>query len=109
MTVQHLQQQIGQLQAQAAKLAQSLELTDRVAETHGHPQREMHRVAACAMRGMLSNLYTRIHSLEGRLPTPELLSDRAFHRMLALGLDIDAAEACRLQTYREAKSQRLAA
>lgn len=109
MTVQQLQQQIGQLQAQAARLARNLDLTDRIAELPGHPDAAQAAEEAALMRESLTRLYTRIHNLEGRLPTPELLSTRAYHRMLALGLDIDAAEACRLQTYREAKSQRLAA
>jgi hypothetical protein len=109
MTVQHLQQQIGQLQAQAARLARRLELADRIAELHGNPAQHQAWRDAQRLRLALSGLYTRIHDLEARLPTPELLSDRAFHRMLALGLGIEAAEAERLKTYQRAKSQRLAA
>jgi hypothetical protein len=109
MTVQQLQQQIGQLQAQAARLARRLELTDRAADTPGHPERAKAADFSTIIRKSLMRLYTEIHELEARLPTPELLSDRAYHRMLALGLGIEAAEAERLQTYREAKSQRLAA
>lgn len=109
MTVQHIQQEIGQLQAQAARLARRLELADRIAEMHGNPDRLDEGLKAVTLRINLSDLYTRIHNLEARLPTPELLSDRAFHRMLALGLGIEAAEAERLKTYRQAKDQRLAA
>jgi hypothetical protein len=109
MTTRELQSLIGSKQAQATRLARQLELTDRAADTPGHPERQKAADFSIIIRKSLMKLYTEMHELEARLPTPELLSDRAYHRMLALGLGIEAAEAERLQTYREAKRQRLAA
>lgn len=102
MTVQHLHQQIGQLQREANRLARVLELTDRTAEIHGHPDQRDARLRAGVYRLRLSEIYTRMHHLEARLPTPETLSARAYDRMIALGFEIEAAEACRVTTYRNA-------
>ena len=57
---------------------------------------------AQVLRRRLQGLFTRLHHLEARLPTPELLSERAYNRMISLGFEVDAAEAERLATYRAA-------
>lgn len=106
MTLRQLQQQIGQLRAFATTLARRVELTDRIAETCGHPDQHRAQDVAADMRLSLSALFTRIHGLEARLPTPELLSERAYNRMIALGFEVEAAEAERLNTYRATKTPR---
>lgn len=103
MNLRHIQQQIGAKLATAARLARRLELTDRLAECHGHPQQGQAIRDARRIRHGLSQLYTEIHGLEAMLPTPELLSERAFNRALALGLEIEAAEAARVTAYRDAQ------
>ncbi len=102
MTLQQLHQRIGQIQSEAARLAQRIEILDRRVDFA--PPGEGWKLAAGAeiLRANLTVLFTRLHSLEARLPTPELLSERAFNRMIALGLSIDAAEAGRVQAYRQA-------
>lgn len=102
MTLRQLQQYIGQIQAQAARLAVRVELLDRRIEA-AHPQDQWALSAgAQILRANLRALYTHLHALEARLPTPELLSARAFDRMLALGFSIEAAEAKRATTFRDA-------
>ncbi len=98
----NIHQQISQTRQQAASVARNLELTDRIAEIHGHPDRTQAQVEAALMRETLVRLYTRLHWLEARLPTPEVLSARAYDRAMALGLQIEAAEHARITTYREA-------
>ena len=108
MTIRTLHQQIGKIQRQAKAHAQRLEILDRIAEAWLHPQQQAAQREAAAIRGELSQLYTRLHQLEARIPTPETLSQSAFNRMIALGFEIDAAEAARVQTFREAhREQRL--
>lgn len=109
MTLRQLQQKIGQLRAFAATLARRVELTDRIAETCGHPDQYRAQDAAADMRLSLSALFTRIHGLEARLPTAETLSEAAYNRALILGLSIDAAEGARVKTWRAATAQRRAA
>ncbi len=104
MTLTALHQQIGRLQRQATDIARALELSDRIADTCGHPQQGFHMELSVLLRCGLSSLFTRLHRLEARLPTPELLSARAYDRMIALGFQIDAAEAARTRTYREAST-----
>ncbi len=102
MTLRSIHQQIGRIDQAAAKLAQQLELTDRMAECHGNPQQPLAQIEAAAIRSELSHLYTRRHQLEALIPTPETLSVAAFNRALALGLGIEAAEANRTRTLRDA-------
>lgn len=102
MTLPQLQQKIGTIQRETTKMGRLLELSDRIAETCGHPQQEYALVASAILRGKLMNLFTELHRLEARLPTPELLSERAYNRMIALGFEVEAAEAERLTTYRAA-------
>lgn len=112
MTLRELHQQIGQLQQEARQCAQRLEILDRVAEAWLHPQQGAAKREAATIRAGLSALYKRLHTLEARIPTPETLSAAAYHRMIQLGFEIDAAEAARVQTYRDAhreQSMRLAA
>lgn len=103
MTLRSIHQQIGSIKTSAAKLAQRLEITDRIAETWLHPQQDSAKREAAAIRRELSRLYTRRHRLEALIPTPETLSAAAYDRALMLGLDIEAAEARRVQTLREAR------
>lgn len=105
MTLRELQQQIGQIQAQAQRLARRLELADRIAETWLNPGQAQAKRDAARLRLALRGLYTRLHSLEARLPTPDTLGDAAFRRALALGLELEAAEGVRLKAYREARAQ----
>ena len=83
-------------------MARRLELMDRIAETCGHPHQQRFIVAGAVLRRELMAVYTHLHSLEARLPTPELLSERAYNRMLMLGMSEDAAEAGRVHAYRQA-------
>lgn len=103
MTIQYIQQQIGQLQRGANHIARRLELTDRIAETPLHPDQDDCREDAVLMRENLMRLYTRMHRLEARIPTRESLSEGAFRRLLTLGLGIEAAEHERMRVYRESK------
>lgn len=111
MTLRQLQQLIGQIKEEAARLAQRLELADRAGEFCNHPLSAdaLARIEARRLRWRLSALYTRLHHLEARLPTPEVLSARAYDRMLALGFSIEAAEAKRATTFRDATRERCAA
>jgi len=102
MTLRELHQQIGSLRKTTAQLALRLEIIDRIAEAWLHPQQETAKREAKAIRRELTRLYTRLHELEARIPTPETLSAAAFHRALALGMQIDAAEAERVKAYRAA-------
>jgi hypothetical protein len=108
MTVRQLYQSIGAKQSAATRLARRLELADRVSDWHGSPAQPQALRDAQRLRIELSRLYTEIHTLEARLPTPEVLSERAFNRALALGLEIEAAEGLRLKAYREARQIGLA-
>ncbi len=99
MTTRQLHAQIGAKHATAARLAQRLDLTDRLAETWGHPRQAQAQRDARRLRHGLSQLYSEIHALEARLPTPEALSEAAFRRALALGQGIEAAESQRVQAY----------
>lgn len=105
MTVRQLHQRIGALRATATRLAQHLEMTDRVAEAWLHPQQQAAKREAAALRRELSALYSQLHGLEARIPTPETLSAAAYDRALLLGLEIDAAEAMRLHAYRSAQRE----
>ena len=105
MTLPQLQQKIGTIQRETTKMGRLLELSDRIAETCGYPQQEYALVASAILRGKLMNLFTELHRLEARLPTPELLSERAYNRMIALGFEVEAAEAERFTTYRAATKE----
>ena len=83
-------------------MARTLELTDRIAEMCGNPHQAFAKECSAELRLMLRAYFTRLHSLEARLPTPELLSAREYNRMLTLGMTIEAAEAGRVQAYRQA-------
>ncbi len=101
MTLQQLQKKIGALDAAAARLARRLEMADRLAEIHGNPgQAEAARDAA-RLRLALSDLYTQRHALEARIPTRETLAAAEYNRLLALGFQIEAAEAGRRQVWRD--------
>ena len=102
MTLPQLQQQIGQIQHQADIQARGLNRLDFFAECPGHPLQIVAADEAQRVRLNLSRLFTRLHQLEARLPTPELLSARAYDRLIMLGMSIDAAEAGRLHAYRQA-------
>ncbi len=102
MTLQQLQQQIGQIQRDANFQGRALHRLDFFAECPGHPMQVIAEDEARRVRVNLSRLFTRLHQLEARLPTPELLSARAYDRLLMLGMGIDAAEAGRVQAYRQA-------
>lgn len=107
MTLTELHQKIGTIQRTAKGLARTLELTDRLADMCGNPHQAFAIECSGVLRGKLQGLFIRLHHLEARLPTPELLSARAYDRMIALGFQIEAAEAKRVTTYREAaQSQR---
>ena len=103
MTIREIHAQLAAKRATARRLDRRLDLTDRVAETWGHPDESHARNLCTLLRRSLMQLYTEMHALEARLPTPESLSDAAFRRLLALGLGIEAAEGERLRVYREAK------
>jgi len=105
MTLRQLQQAIGQIQAEASRLARRLELADRALEAAIGMEAAELRSMTITFRLKLSALYTRLHALEARLPTPELLSEAAFKRALALGLQTEAAEAERTQVYRRTMAE----
>lgn len=109
MTLRQLHQLIGAKRAAAERLARRLELADRAAEWCGSPAQAQARRDATRLRFALQSLYTELHALESRLPTPETLSDAAFRRALALGLEVEAAEGARVKAYREARQLQLAA
>jgi hypothetical protein len=102
MTLQQLHQRIGRVQRAAGNIERSLIRADRSADLCGHPDQAEHARLARHLRGNLRELFTELHQLEARLPTPELLSAREYNRMLALGMTIEAAEAGRVQAYRQA-------
>jgi len=102
MTLQQLNQHIGQVKRTAAAIERSLFRNDRIADTCGHPDRAEAVMEARTLRFILSRTFTELHHLEARLPTPELLSARAYDRMIALGWQIEAAEAKRVTTFRDA-------
>jgi len=102
MTLQQLHQRIGRVQRASANLERSLIRADRIADMCGHPDQEEHARWALHLRGNLRENFTELHGLEARLPTPELLSAREYDRMLMLGMTIEAAEAGRVQAYRQA-------
>ncbi len=93
MTLQQLHQKIGHIQRTAKGLACTLELTDRIADMCGNPHQAFAIECGSVLRLKLQALFTRLHHLEARLPTPELLSERAYNRMIALGFEVEAAEA----------------
>ncbi|MBE7497101.1 MAG: hypothetical protein HS117_19340 [Verrucomicrobiaceae bacterium] len=99
MTLTELHHRIGRIRATAAPLARELSITDFTAECHGHPLQGMARARAAMIRRELQRLYTRLHALEARIPTPDTLSAAAYGRALALGLTIEDAEAARSAAY----------
>lgn len=103
MTIRKLHSLIGAKRATAARLARRLELTDRLAELHGHPSQAQAVRDSRRLRYGLQQLYTELHALEARIPTAETISEAAFRRLLALGLGIEAAENERVRVYRESK------
>ena len=103
MTIREIHAQLAAKRTTARRLGRRLELTDRLAECHGNPGQAQAIRDARRIRYALQQLYTEMHALEARLPTPESLSDAAFRRLLALGLGIEAAEGERIRVYREAK------
>ncbi len=109
MTLRQLQQLIGQIKEEASHWARRLELADRALEFAIDQQATELNCHARNLRTRLQALYTRLHHLEARLPTPEVLSARAYDRMLALGFSIEAAEAKRATTFRDATRERRAA
>jgi len=102
MTLQQLHQKIGTIQRLAKAYERDLHRMDQIADTCGHPNQAVAAELAQGIRRSLSELFTRLHSLEARLPTPELLSERAYNRMIALGFEVEAAEAERTTIYRAA-------
>ncbi len=102
MTLQQLHQQIGQVKRTAAAIERSLIRHDRIADSCGHPGQAKAIMEARTLRFYLSRTFTELHHLEARLPTPELLSERAYSRALMLGFEVEAAEAERTTTYRAA-------
>jgi len=102
MTLQQLHQQIGAIQRQADRQARGLHHLDFLAECCGNPLQIVAADEAARVRCNLTRLFTLLHQLEARLPTPELLSAREYNRMLALGMTLEAAEAGRVQAYRQA-------
>ena len=101
MTLQQLQQQIGALDRAAATIARRLEMADRLAEIHGNPGQAEAIDDARRLRLWLVDLYTRRHALEARIPTRETLAAAEYNRLLALGFELDAAEAGRRQVWKE--------
>ena len=102
MTLTQLHQKIGSIQRDAARLGQQLELSDRIADTCGHPGSAEAQTNSNVTRDVLRRLFTRLHHLEARLPTPELMSERAYSRMLMLGFEAEAAEEARRSAYQAA-------
>lgn len=105
MTLPQLYQRIGRVKRASANLERSLIRSDTLADTCGHPEQANAILLSAHLRRNLQQNFTELHHLEARLPTPELLSERAFNRILMLGMTIDAAEAARLSTYRNAAQQ----
>lgn len=93
MTLQQLHQKIGSIKRQALTVERALHRLDQVADRCGHPDQLEAILLARGHRYGLSLLFTELHHLESRLPTPELLSERAYNRMIALGFEVEAAEA----------------
>lgn len=102
MTLQQLHQRIGRIQRACANLERTLVRADRLADTCGHPDQAENARLAQHVRGNLMKNFTELHALEARLPTPELLSERAYNRALMLGLEVEAAEEQRRSTYQAA-------
>ena len=102
MTLTQLHQQIGQVKRTAAAIERLLIHHDQIADTCGHPGQARAIMEARTLRFYLSRTFTELHHLEARLPTPELLSERAYNRLLMLGFDAESAEAARLSTYQAA-------
>lgn len=109
MTLQQVQQQIGALDRAAARLARRLEMADRLAEIHGNPGQAEAKRAAARLRLALSDLYTRRHALEARIPTRDTLAAAEYNRLLALGFELDAAEAGRRRAWQSAAASRAVA
>jgi len=107
MTLPDLHRQIGFIRRVTTRLGLKLELSDRLADLHLHPQQQSAVAASASLRRRLSYYYTRLHALESRIPTPELLSEQAYNRMITLGYEIDAADSVRLSTLRHAHAHRL--
>jgi hypothetical protein len=108
MNLRSLQQQIGDLKATTARIAGQLEISDRIADTCGHPTQNLAALCSATLRQKLGNFFTRLHELKSRLPTPETLSRSAYDRALMLGFTLEAAEVERTSTYRHALIDRAA-
>lgn len=102
MTLQQLHQRIGRIQRACTNLERTLVRADRIADTCGHPDQAENILLAQHVRGNLRQNFTELHTLEARLPTPELLSERAYNRALMLGLEVEAAEGERRAAYQAA-------
>lgn len=96
------QAQIATIDARVAKIAARLNLLD----FHGSLfQRgsQASQAQAAALRQRLIPLLTRRYQLECLIPTPEVLADRAYHRALRLGSELEEAESRRLSALRAAR------
>lgn len=102
MTLPQLYQRIERVKRACANLERTLIRADRIADTCGHPDQAENILLARHVRRNLMENFTELHRLEARLPTPELLSERAYNRMIALGFEVEAAEAERTTIYRAA-------
>ena len=83
--------------------ALSHELVCDISHMHGHARQAEAQVESRRRIRLLSLAYTRLHSLQARLPTAETLSAAAYARALALGLSVEAAEADKRAAYHAAR------